>query len=122
MPLHNVIGSFATGTYTVTRRAPGTYDANGVLVAGATTTVDIEMCCQPGGLSTRNEPSGQGQSGTYSVWSEVELIARSDGQAGDRFMIGDDTYEIVFVQHWEAFGGDGGGDHWQARAEKVDAL
>jgi hypothetical protein len=109
MDLTAVIASFATGTYTVTRPGADTYDTNGRLVAGSTSTFSVEACVQPvTGRALDRLPEGLRQSEVVSVWAPLEMRNR------DTFVYEGETWQVQESKDWNTLGG-----YWRGHAVKV---
>lgn len=116
MALRGAIGSLSTGVYTVTRTAPGTYDANGKFVAGATSTLaGVVATVQPvSGRQLRDVPEGQRGDELRVIYTETELWPRTPSQAGDRITLDGEAWVIVRAERWQGLGGV----HWRAYAAR----
>lgn len=109
MDLSDVIASFATGTYTVSRPAADTYDTNGRLNTNTPTTFDFTGMVQPvTGKALDRLPEGLRQSEVVTVWSPTELRNR------DRFSYQSDTWEVQQLENWNTLGA-----YYRAFAVKV---
>lgn len=101
MSILNPIATFKTGTHTVTRTVAGTYDANGRLVAGSTSTFPIEASITPvDGRELQNLPEAQHGEEVRRLLTATELKARSPGYAGDTVDIGGEAWEVVRAEPW----------------------
>lgn len=121
MSLVDAISSFSTGTYTVTRRAAGTY-VDGVLVLGSSSTFTIDACVQPAtGRQIRVLPEGQRSDETIAIWTTTALRTRDAAGAADEISYKGVTFVVANVKQWEAFGGDASGDHYEVLAGKKTA-
>lgn len=99
------IGTFKTGTYTVTRTVAGTYDANGRLVAGSSSTFPIDASITPvDGRTLQNLPEAQHGEEVQALLTTTALIARQPGNAGDRVEISSESWEVIRSQSWSARG------------------
>ncbi len=98
MNLSNVIASLATGTYTVTRWAADSYDTNGVLVKGATSTLSVLACVQPlTGRDLQRLPEGRRTREGKAVYTATALRVEP---VADRISIDGETYEVESVRVW----------------------
>lgn len=105
MSLIGVIGSFATGTYAVTRRAPGAYDANGRFTPGGTSALNIEASIQPvTGRDLQVLPEGFSAEETKVVYTTTTLRTESPAGAADIVTIDSEPYKVIRSERWEAFG------------------
>ncbi len=119
MSLAGVIADFKTGTYTVTRKGAGTYDATGAHVPAATSTFSIDACVQPvSGKVLQNLPEGHHANETKAIWTTTALRTRDAAGAPDIIAIGGENYTVFHVEVFEAFGGDGEGDHYMVLATR----
>ena len=114
MPLSDVITSFLTGTYQVTRTGGGSF-ANGVYTAGSTSTFDITASIQPlSGRDLQSLPEGQHANETRVVYTTTELMVRNPTNAGDKISYNGELWEVFRMERWEAFGLNMSGDHYRA--------
>jgi hypothetical protein len=82
MSLDDVVSSLATGTYTVSRRSAGTYDANGQYVDGSISTLTISASCQPlSGRELQRLPEGARNRESRVFYTRTELKS-VDGVTG----------------------------------------
>lgn len=104
--LTGVIGSFQTGTYTVTRTpVSGTY-TNGILNAASTSTFSIVACVQPlTGREMQDLPEGRRADETKRVYTTTLLNTTGSGEP-DTVSIDGTVYEVWKVETWPAFDGD----------------
>lgn len=116
MSLLDVIGDFATGTYTVTRRAAGVPVA-GRVTPGAATTFDVVMSVQPTGARDQVVmPEGLHYEDAVVCYSATELKGATYGTGqGDEFTFGGDTYRVFAVEGPWTMDGD---THWVCRAAR----
>lgn len=104
MSLTDVITSFSTGTYTVTRTAAGSV-TTGRYTAGAQTTFSIVACVQPvSGRDLRSLPEGERADDVRELDTVTALFARTPAQEPDLVTIGGEPWMVVNVQLWESFG------------------
>jgi hypothetical protein len=101
----DVIATFATGSYTVTRRGAGTYDSAGVFVPAATSTFSITAAVQPSN-GRRLEASAAGQRGgdTRTLHTTTALRTRDNGGAPDVVTIGSESWTVIECQPWSHVG------------------
>lgn len=122
MSLRGVIAALATGTYTVTRRAAHSYDADGLLVLGAASTFSIVASVQPvTGRNTVAVPEGYRGEEQRVIFTTTELRGLGDSTAApapDTIALGGETWTIV---HTEAWYGLSGAPHWRAYAARSAA-
>lgn len=118
MDLSDVIASFTTGTYVVTRASgPGTY-TGGRLVAPNTTTLPVDACVQPTeGRDLRKLSEGERVREAKTVFSVDELKTRSAANAADVIAIDGDSYEVVKVQRFAELG-----NYWKTIVLKLGDL
>lgn len=103
MGLSDVISTFATGTYTVTRRAASTY-SNGVRVAGSTSTLSITASVQPvTGRELERLPEGMRTTEVVKLYTTTALRTADSGDP-DHISIDGETYEVQLVERWTAKG------------------
>lgn len=77
--LSDVLETFGTGVYTVTRPAVGSYDAHGRYVPGEDDEFEIEACVQPAdGDSVQSLPEGLRRQNARVVFTVTELRAGGD--------------------------------------------
>lgn len=116
MTLPSVIPDFATGTYTVTRRAAGALVA-GRLVAGATSTFSVVMSVQPTGARDQVlMPEGVHYEDAVVAYSATELKPQKvDTGHGDEFTHEGETYRVFAVEGPWTMDGD---THWVVRAAR----
>jgi hypothetical protein len=119
MPLSDVITSFYTGTYKVTRTGGGSF-TNGVYALGTTSTFDITASIQPvTGRDLQVLPEGQHANETKVVYTTTELKTRDPSNAGDKITINGEAWEVFRVERWEAFGLNLSGDHYRAFVSRL---
>lgn len=101
MSILSPIATFATDAYTVTRTGAGTYDSDGRLVAGSTSTFSIDAVVQPlRGRELRNLPEAQHGEEMRALLTGTELRARQPGNAGDTVSISSEDWEVVRLEPW----------------------
>lgn len=112
--LTGVIGAFATGSYTVTRTAAGA-TALGRYTAGSTSSFDIAASVQPvSGRDLLALPEGLRADETRIVYTTTELRALTSASDTDAITIDGETWDVVRVERWQAFGGT----HYRALAAR----
>lgn len=103
MDIGGLIASFATGSYTVTRRAKATL-VNGRRVAGAMAVIpDVVACVQPAsGRDLLRLPEGRRSIETCVVFTATELLVGGEGKDNDADLIeiGGEQWECQQVQQW----------------------
>lgn len=106
MSLRDAITSLKTGaTYQVTRKAASTY-VDGKAVAGASTTFEIVASIQPvSGREILQFAESERTREMRAVYTETELFTRSSTNEPDKVSINGETFEVMRVEFWEAFGG-----------------
>lgn len=105
MALVDVIASFATGTYSVTRTAAGAYTV-GRYAAGGTSTFSIEASVQPvTGRDLKKVPEGHHADELRIVYTTTELRTRAPGSEPDVVTIDSEPWHVVRFERWQAFGG-----------------
>jgi len=115
MDLTDVIASFVTGTYTVTRRSPSAYGTDGRLDAPTTSTFTVDACVQPvTGRELERMSEGLQTAEILTIWSPVELKTQASTQDPDRISIDGDTWEVQKVERWNTLG-----TYWRAYLGKV---
>lgn len=112
MSLVGVIASFATGTYTVSRPATGSY-VDGRWQAGAPSTFDITASIQPA-RGRELAILGEGQHGPEIRVCYTTSDLRATPGGCDVVTIDGERWNVVRVERWQAFGGDASGNHWRA--------
>jgi hypothetical protein len=118
MALTGVISRFSTGTYTVTRTAAGSY-TTGRYAAGAPSTFAITASVQPvQGRDLQSVPEAQRGEEVKVLWTTTELRTRGAGEP-DSVSIDGEAWRVVRVKRWQAFGGDGSGDHYEVYVARV---
>lgn len=121
MNLAGVVESLATGTYTVTRTAPGTYGGglpvglgggvgsdDGRYRPGATSTFAIRASVQPlAGRDLLRLPEGLRTRQTIKVYTATALRTADapDGAGADVIAYQGDSYQIETVEPWAEAGG-----------------
>ena len=97
MSLAGITTRLANGTYVVTRAAPGTRDARGVWVPGATSTIPVTCAVYPGtGGQLVTPPEGRRLEDVVTIYSETELRAAAPGP--DRVTYAGASYTVFQVK------------------------
>jgi len=105
MALTDVITSFATGTYTITRRGAGTYSAGVLVPASTSTETGVVMCIQPAtGRMLQAVPEAQSGKETKVAYTTTSLMPRTPNAAGDLVTIGSEAYECIRCEPWQEWG------------------
>lgn len=106
MSLTGVIASFATGTYTVTRRDASTY-VNGRSTSDSTpTTFDIVAGVRPAtGRQLQQIVGLQHGTEVRAVYTTTELRTRTPDNEPDTVSIEGEDWEVVDLDHFPSFGG-----------------
>jgi hypothetical protein len=98
----DLISDFATGTYTVTRRAAATL-VKGRAQPGATSTLTVTASVQPAsGRDLLRLPEGRRSIETRVVFTATQLLIGIEGAANESDLISIDgqTWEVQQVQSW----------------------
>lgn len=99
----DLIGDFATGTYTVTRRAAATW-VEGILTAGATSSLTIAAAVYPAtGRDLQRLPEGRRAVETFTVVTATPLLVGGQGSANEADLVTLDdgaTWEVQHVSAW----------------------
>lgn len=120
MGLAGVIGVFTTGTYAVTRTVAATYGTDGRLIAGSTSVINMDASIQPmSGRELQALPEGAHGREVRKMFSKSELSTRTPGNDPDLVMYKSESWEVLSVSAWEAFGLGSGGDHWEAIIARI---
>ena len=102
--LRGVIKSFKTGDYAVTRRGAGSY-VKGRYVEAASSTFSISANVQPAGPRTLMAlAEAFHTTDAKLVFTKTQLYSRTPAQASDKISIDGETYTVVKVEYWPAFG------------------
>lgn len=102
MDIASLMTSFATGTYTVTRRARGSV-VRGRVQDGSSTTVSITASVSPSrGLDLMKVPEGRRTNGAMTIFTTTFLYVGGVGESyeSDRISIGGATWEVAHVETW----------------------
>jgi hypothetical protein len=112
--LSGAIASFKTGDYEVVRYGAPTFEY-GIAVAPSNQIVEIAACVQPvTGRLLQLLPEGQRADETKVIFTTAELFTRGPAHDPDKVIINGDYYRVFRVDRYQAFGGDGSGDHFRA--------
>lgn len=104
MSVTDSIGALATGTYSVSRRASGSF-TQGRYTPGTLALLTITASVQPvRGRDLRVLPEGQRAEDTRVVYTTTELRTRTDSTEPDRVSIGGEPFNVFRVEKWDAFG------------------
>lgn len=110
MTIAGVIGSFKTGTYVVTRTLASTV-AVGRKVAGASSTLNLDMSIQPAmGAALKVIPSHRSAEDVRVIYCASELKMLAGAYEADVVAIGGEAFEIFKVEQWPR--------HWRAYAAR----
>ena len=113
--MSDVVDSFATDSYVVTRRSPSTY-TNGRLNAPTDTLLTILASVQPAeGRDLQRLPEGNRTQEVRAIYTSTELFTQGPGQDPDILAIEGYAYE---VQRVEQFGMVG--KYFKALALKIE--
>lgn len=105
MDLTGPIASFASGTYTVTRRSATSYGSDGRLDAPTTSTVSIVASVQPlTGDELARLPEGFQTNELLAVWTATELRTQTATNSADFITINGATWEVQKVERWNMLG------------------
>jgi hypothetical protein len=99
----SLIRSFATGTYTVTRRAAATV-VRGRAQPGAISTLPVVASVQPAsGRDLLRLPEGRRSIETRVVFTATQLLIAAQGSANnsDLILIEGTQFEVQQVQSWD---------------------
>ena len=118
MSLASAVLALSNGTYQVTRFAADSYDAEGRLVKGAGSAVQVVASVQPvNGRDLLRLPEGLRTKELRALFATSALQTANEvaGTRADQVLIGADTYEVQTVEDWSTSGG-----FWKAIAAKVE--
>lgn len=128
MSLNDSIDALATGTYTITRRARGTYTDGVYSGPGATTTFTISAVQESatglqrvtGGDETRADEQGRRTNDVRVIYTRTQLFAESDAYEPDIITINGKQYRIWRCEPWDLAYYEGSNEvHYQALATKI---
>lgn len=113
--LSDVIFQLQSGTYTVTRSAPGVIGSDGRLVPGSQSTFSILASVQPmTGRDLLRLPEGQRTKENLKIWSQTQLFTSGAGQDPDTVAVDDADFQVQMCRRWGP-----NGNYWYAEASKV---
>lgn len=109
MSLNDSIDALATGEYTVTRKAKGSYTDGIFNGGGATTTFTISAVQEPatglqrvvGGFEMRTGDDGQHTNDIRVIYTRTELFTRSDNYEADLVRINGRNYTVFRCEPWD---------------------
>lgn len=106
MPLRGAIASLTQGgPYTATRTTDGGYDADGLAVAGTTSTFAVAGSLQPvSGRELRDLPEGQRGDEIRVLYTLTELRTRIGTHQPDKLSIDGETWVVIKTEKFDAFG------------------
>lgn len=111
----DVVDSFATDTYVVTRRSPSTY-TNGRLDAPVNTLLSIDASVQPAmGRDLQRLPEGNRTMEVRAIYTTAELFTQGPNQDPDIIAIEGYAYEVQTVEQFGMVG-----NYYKALALKID--
>lgn len=94
-----------SNTYTVTRRAAGTW-VKGKHLPGSPSTFEIRASVQPmSGEELLRLPEGMQTSEVRRLFTATKLVARAGNAVPDEVAIDDDRWEVQLVESWHSLGG-----------------
>ena len=107
MALIGAIASFATGTYTVNRRAVGALDGEGIYVPASPSTFSIEASIQPvTGRDLKAMPDGRHAEELRVVYTITELVTVDPTHGiGDVITYKSEAWEVVKAEIWPDLNG-----------------
>lgn len=115
MGLNGAIASHATGTYTVTRRGPGTY-VGGVYQPASASTLSAFASVQPvDGRDLHPDAAAQWGEEVVVVYTETPLRTRGPAGEADLVSVGGEDYEVKRVESWTHWGAT----HYRAYAARI---
>lgn len=101
-----VIGTFQTGTYSVSRRAPATTGTDGRAVLGAETMFNVDASVQNlSAQELQQLTEGQRTQERRNLWTTVQLRTLRAGGAADRISIDGATWLVDSVEDYNVLGG-----------------
>lgn len=128
MSLNDSIDALATGTYTVTRTARGTYTDGVYSGPGATTTLTISAVQESatglqrvtGGDEMRADEQGRRTNDVRVIYTRTQLFAESDLYEPDIITINGKQYRVWRCEPWDLAYYEGSNEvHYQALATRV---
>lgn len=115
MSLAGAIVRLRSGSYSVTRTTARTYTL-GKLNSASTSSLTIVASIQPtSGRELQDMPEGMRTDELVTIYTSTALQTKTSTAEPDKVAIGSDSYEVVRVQPWIAFGET----HYRAFARKV---
>lgn len=127
MSLNESIDALATGRYTVTRTAKGSY-VDGIYTTGAASTFIISAVQEPatglqrvvGGFEMRTGADGQHSNDIRVIYTRIELFTRSDNYEPDLISINGRNYTVFRCEPWDLAYYEGSNEvHYRALASRV---
>lgn len=104
MSLSDVISTFNTGSYTVSRRAAGTVNSSGINVKATPTTFPIDASIRPmSGRDLKDVAEGRSADDYRIVHTVTQLFTVQGGQDIDVITIEGDRYRVKQVKHRTIF-------------------
>lgn len=103
MNIAALVSSFATGTYTVTRRARNNTATRGVVNDGAETTLNARASVSPArGADLLKLPEGRRTAESKTIFTTTRLYCGEVAEAyeADRFLIDGALYELMHLEVW----------------------
>lgn len=103
MNIPSLIASFATGTYTVKRRAAATVDRHGIKVPGTVTTFTVIASASPvKGLDLLELPELRRTEETRAFFTATQLLVGDQGGAyeADLVTIEGEDWEVQSAAKW----------------------
>ncbi len=103
MNIAALMASFATGTYTVTRRTRSTAVTRGVVDDGVETSLTVRGSVSPGlGADLLKVPEGRRTNETQVIFTDTRLYVGepTEGYEADRLLIRGVLYELVHLETW----------------------
>lgn len=118
MSLVDVIASFKTGDYTVTRTPKGATTL-GRYTAGSPSTFSIAASIQPvAGRELQALPEAQHGEEVRVIYTTTELKTRDPGFEPDTIEIDSEDWTIFRFERWQAFGAANDAQHFRAFASR----
>lgn len=115
MDLSSVIASFATGTYTVTRRGTQSADTNGRVTSNSGSSLSISAVVTPvSGRDLQRLPEGFRTQELRSIFTTTELKTTDGSNEADVVSIDGALWQVQSVVPWSVLG-----NYWQAIAMRV---
>lgn len=113
----SAVQALANGTYNVSRKASGAYDANGRWVATATPTViAVRASVKPAnGRDMQALPEAERTTETLVMFADEELKTRTASTEADLVTVSGAVFEVYSVKHWHS----PRREYWEALLTKV---